>query len=134
MMMLKRFNPSKIAPPNSPSYHHGVLVPPNARWLSVAGQVGKGPDGKVPPSFEAQCANVWDNILAVLAEGGMGPEDIVKVTTFLTRKEDIPASRTVRDKKLGDIAKIAPTSTLLIVAGLAAPEFLVEIEATAAKV
>jgi enamine deaminase RidA (YjgF/YER057c/UK114 family) len=130
MTMLKRFNPSKIAAPNSASYHHGVEVPPNARWLSVAGQVGKGPDGKVPPSFEAQCGHVWDNILAVLAEAGMGPQDIVKVTTFLTRKEDIAASRTVRDKKLG---AIAPTSTLLIVAGLAAPEFLVEIEATAAK-
>jgi len=129
--MLKRFNPKKIAPPNSPSYHHGIEVPPNARWLSVAGQVGKGPDGKVPPSFEAQCENVWDNILAVLAEAGMGPQDIVKVTTFLTRKEDIAASRTVRDKKLGNIA---PTSTLLVIAGLAAPEFLVEIEATAAKV
>jgi len=128
--MLKRFNPSKIAPPNSPSYHHGVEVPPNARWLSVAGQVGKGPDGTVPPSFEKQCEHVWDNILAVLAESGMGPQDIVKVTTFLTRKEDIGASRTVRDKKLGTIA---PTSTLLIVAGLAAPEFLVEIEAIAAK-
>jgi len=129
--MLKRFNPKKIAPPNSPSYHHGIEVPPNARWLSVAGQVGKDPDGKVPPSFEAQCENVWDNILAVLAEAGMGPQDIVKVTTFLTRKEDIAASRTVRDKKLGNIA---PTSTLLVIAGLAAPEFLVEIEATAAKV
>ncbi len=129
--MLKRFNPKKIAAPNSARYHHGVEVPPNARWLSVAGQVGKAPDGMVPPSFEKQCEHVWDNILAVLAEAGMGPGDIVKVTTFLTRKEDIGASRTVRDKKLG---AIAPTSTLLIVAGLASPDFLVEIEATAAKI
>jgi 2-iminobutanoate/2-iminopropanoate deaminase len=128
--MLKRFNPKKIAPPNSPSYHHGVEASPNMRWLTVAGQVGKGPDGKVPASFEQQCANCWDNILAILAESGMGPQDLVKVTTFLTRKEDIPASRTVREKKLGSVA---PASTLLVIAGLATPEFLVEIEATAAK-
>ena len=128
--MLKRFNPKKIAPPNSPSYHHGVEATPNMRWLTVAGQVGKGPDGKVPPSFEQQCEHVWDNILAILADSGMGPQDLVKVTTFLTRKEDIAASRTVREKKLG---AVAPASTLLVIAGLATPEFLVEIEATAAK-
>jgi enamine deaminase RidA (YjgF/YER057c/UK114 family) len=130
MTMLKRFNPSKIAAPNSPSYHHGVEAAPNMRWLTVAGQVGKAPDGTIPNSFEKQAEHIWDNILAVLAESGMGPEDLVKVTTFLTRKEDIPASRTVRDRKLGSIA---PASTLLIVSGLASPDFLLEIEATAAK-
>lgn len=131
--MLRRFNPASIAPPNSPTYHHGVEAAPGLRWLHIAGQIGRAKDGTVPPSFEAQCEIIWDNILAVLKEGGMGVEDLVKVTTFLTRKEDIPASRVVRDRKLGNIGPIAPATTLLIVAGLAAPDFLLEIEATAAK-
>ena len=130
-MPLKRFNPKKIAPPNSPTYHHGVEASPNMRWLTVAGQIGRGPDGKTPASFEAQCEIVWDNILATLAESGMGPEDLVKTTTFLTRKEDIAASREVRIKKIGSAPACA--TTLLIISALAAPEFLVEIEATAAK-
>ena len=131
-MPLKRFNPKKIAPPNSPTYHHGVEASPNMRWLTIAGQIGRGPDGKTPASFEEQCANCWDNILAILAEAGMGPQDLVKVTTFLTRREDIPASRAVREKKV-PAGPTAPATTLLVIAGLAAPEFLVEIEVTAAK-
>ncbi|MBI3515116.1 MAG: RidA family protein [Proteobacteria bacterium] len=130
-MPLKRFNPKKIAPPNSPTYHHGIEATPNMRWLTIAGQIGRGPDGKTPASFEAQCEIAWDNILAILAESGMGPQDLVKTTTFLTRKEDIVASRNVRVKKLGDAPACA--STLLVISALAAPEFLVEIEATAAK-
>jgi enamine deaminase RidA (YjgF/YER057c/UK114 family) len=129
-MPLKRFNPKTIAPPNSPTYHHGVEATPNMRWLTISGQIGRGPDGKTPASFEAQCEIVWDNILATLADSGMGPQDLVKTTTFLTRKDDIPASRTVRAKKLGDVAC---ATTLLVISALAAPEFLVEIEATAAK-
>jgi enamine deaminase RidA (YjgF/YER057c/UK114 family) len=129
--MLKRLNPKKIAPPNSPTYHHGIEATPNMRWLTISGQIGRGPDGKTPAAFEAQCEIVWDNILAILAESGMGPQDLVKTTTFLTRKEDIGASRNIRGKKLGDAPACA--STLLVISALAAPEFLVEIEATAAK-
>jgi 2-iminobutanoate/2-iminopropanoate deaminase len=130
MTMLKRLDPKKIAPPNSPTYHHGIEASPNMRWLTISGQIGRGPDGKTPPSFEAQCEIVWDNILAILAESGMGPQDLVKTTTCLTRKEDIAASRDIRVKKLGTVAC---ASTLLVISALAAPEFLVEIEATAAK-
>ena len=116
-MPLKRFNPKKIAPPNSPAYHHGIEVTSNMRWLVLAGQVGKNPDGSVPPSFEKQCENCWDNIFAILAEGGMG-------------REDIPANRAIREKKMGSIA---PASTLLVISGLATPEFLIEIDVLAAK-
>lgn len=129
-MPLKRFNPKKIAPPNSPSYHHGIEVTPNMRWLVLAGQVGKNPDGTVPPSFEKQCENCWDNIFAILAEGGMGREDVVRLTVYLTRREDIPVNRAIREKKMGSIA---PASTLLVIAGLATPEFLIEIDVLAAK-
>jgi enamine deaminase RidA (YjgF/YER057c/UK114 family) len=129
-MPLKRFNPKKIAPPNSPSYHHGIEITPNMRWLVLAGQVGKNPDGTVPPSFEKQCENVWDNIFSILEEGGMGREDIVKLTVYLTRREDAQANRDIRAKKMGSVA---PASTFLLVAGLAQPEFLIEIDVVAAK-
>jgi hypothetical protein len=56
--------------------------------------------------------------------------DIVKVNQFLTRTADIAASREIRDEMLDGHA---PTSTLLIVAGLAHPALLVEIEVIAAK-
>ena len=55
--------------------------------------------------------------------------DLVKVTVFLTRAEDTPLYRQVRDRMLEGAE---PASTLLIVKGLASPDFLVEIEAIAA--
>jgi enamine deaminase RidA (YjgF/YER057c/UK114 family) len=55
----------------------------------------------------------------------------VKFTTYLTDARFIGEYREARSKIIGD--DVQPTSTLLIVAGLAAPQFLVEIEAWAAK-
>ncbi len=105
-------------------------APPNARWLHVAGQIGVRPDGSVPATIEEQTEVVWQNILAVLADAGMGIGDVVKITSFLTRFENFPKFAQVRAKYLGSHR---PASTLLVISSLARPEFLVEVEAIAAK-
>jgi 2-iminobutanoate/2-iminopropanoate deaminase len=127
--MLKLFNPKATAAPNG-VYSHGVLVPANARWLYLSGQTGTRPDRSVPAGVEEQTEVVWQNILAVLAEGGMAVTDIVKITSFLTRAEDYAKFAPVRAKYLGSHR---PASTLLVVSALARPEFLVEVEVVAAK-
>ena len=71
------------------------------------------------------------NIGQVLKSAGMGFGDIVKVTTFLTDSRFIVPFRAVRDRFFP--APPYPASTLLIVAGLADPGMLVEIEVVAAK-
>ena len=128
--MFRKFNPKTIAPPAA-TYVHGLEVPPNARLLFVAGQTGMRPDGSVPGSIEEQSDQVWRNISAILAEGGMGIGDLVKVTSFVTKAENLKQYGAVRDKYLGDHR---PTTTLLVISGLARPEYLVEVEAIAAKV
>src|SRR5256886_4831061 len=127
--MLKVHNPRSIAAPVG-TYSHGIEVPPGARWLHVAGQIGVRPDGSVPASIEEQTETVWQNILAVLADAGMGIGDVVKITSFLTRHENFPKFAQVRAKFLGSHR---PASTLLVISSLARPEFLVEVEAVAAK-
>src|SRR6266481_7331968 len=127
--MLKVHNPRSIAAPIG-TYSHGIEVPPGARWLHVAGQIGVRPDGSVPATLEEQTEAVWQNILAVLADAGMGIGDVVKITSFLTRHENFPSFAQVRAKFLGSHR---PASTLLIISSLARPEFLVEVEAIAAK-
>jgi len=112
------------------SYSHAIEVPPNARWLYISGQVGIGPDGKVGQSIEQQAELVWQNLLAILESAGMGIEDLVKVNTYLTRTQDIQGSRNARTKVLGSFK---PASTLVVITALAAPEYLIEIEAHAAK-
>jgi len=126
---VKTYNPSTVAAPTGP-FSHGVEIPANARWLSLAGQVGVDPDGKVPPSFEAQAEQCWRNIKAILAAAGMGVENLVKTTHFLTRAEDVATYGKVRARHLGEAR---PASTLLVISALARPGLLVEVEAVAAK-
>ena len=127
--MLKIHNPKSVSAPIG-TYSHGIEAPPNARWLHVAGQIGVRPDGSVPATIEEQTEVVWQNILAVLADAGMGIGDVVKITSFLTRFENFPKFAQVRAKYLGSHR---PASTLLVISSLARPEFLVEVEAIAAK-
>ena len=127
--MNRILNPATVAPPVG-KYSHAIEVPPDARWLTISGQVGAAPDGTVPADIQGQAANCWRNILSILADAGMAVGDLVKVTVFLTREQDIPAYREARDRALGDAR---PASTLLVVSKLASPSFLVEVEATAAK-
>lgn len=126
--MLKRHKPSTIAAPFS-RYSHGVEGPGSARWLHISGQVGVAADGQLAQGAEAQMEQAWHNIFAILDSAGMTRQDLVKVTVYLTRTEDIGRYRDVRDRMLEGAE---PASTLLIVAGLASPDWLVEIDAVAA--
>ncbi len=127
--MLTRHNPDAIAPTFS-AYSHGVEVAPGARWLHISGQVGVLPDGGLADGPVGQMEQTWSNVLAVLADASMGPHDLVKVTCFITRAEDVGLFRQVRDSLLEGAQ---PASTLVIVSGLASPDWLVEIEAIAAS-
>ena len=129
-MMIKLYNPENAPKPVSPTYSQVAEVGPGLTTLHISGQVGVDRSGNVLQGAEAQLDQIWRNILAILQSQGMGPEHIVKVNTFLTRKEDIAASRQARQRALGDAR---PASTLLVVAGLASPDYLAEIEAIAAK-
>ena len=131
MAMHRRWNPEGIAPPAS-RYSHAVLTEGAGRWLHLSGQLGLRPDGSLPDGVAAQLDQAFANIGTALADAGMGLEDLVKLTVYLTdgSPEAVSAYRTRRDAWLGDAP--APAATLLIVSGLAAPQFLVEIDAIAA--
>jgi 2-iminobutanoate/2-iminopropanoate deaminase len=126
--MNKAFSPATVAAPTG--YSHGVELGAGARIVYVAGQVGTAPDGSIAKDIRGQATQAWKNIENVLAAAGMELKDIVKVTAFLTRKEDIAGYREVRGRALGDLK---PASTLLVIAGLAREDFLFEVECVAAK-
>lgn len=112
------------------TYSDGVAVSGDAKWVFVSGTPGMMPDGTYPQGVTAQAEQAWKNVLAILAEAGMGVKDLVKVTHYLIRQEDIKDYVAVRARYLGDAR---PASMLLVVPGLVKPEILVEIEAYAAK-
>ena len=112
------------------TYSDAVLVEPNARWLFISGTPGLKSDDSVPEGITAQAEQAWINVLAILERGGMGVRDLVKVVHYLLRPEDIKPYVAVRAKFLGDAR---PASMLMVVPALVRPEFVVEIEAYAAK-
>ena len=126
-MALSFSNPAGVHAPGS-RYSHAALVEGPGRRLLISGQVGIAPDGTVAPSGRDQIAQALANLGAVLAAHGMGPANIAKMGVFLTDRALIAAWREERAKLLG---QLAPASTLLIVAGLADPRFVFEVEAEA---
>lgn len=122
-------NPSTVRRPFG-NYNHGLLVPEGARLLVTSGQLGIGVDDVVPSSAEEQAVLCFDAIGAILAEGGMGFEDVIRIAGFVTKREDFAVYMAVRDRYT---KKPLPVSTLIIVSGFTRPEFLVEVEVTAAK-
>ena len=123
-------NPNTVHKPLG-KYHHTVMIPDNSEWLAIAGQVGMDSDGKTASNVREQSEQAFRNIVACLEANGMGKEDLVKLTVYLTDARFVADYRTARSAVLGD--EIQPTSTLVIVSGLATPDFLVEVEAWAAK-
>lgn len=126
---MKTHNPAKSAQPSGP-YSLGVEIPAGQRLLFVAGQVPVAADDSTPAGIKAQSEQVWRNIINVLESAGMGVENLVKVNHYLTKPENIPGYGEVRSRMLG---AARPASTMVVVASLVKPEWLVEVEAVAAK-
>ena len=121
-----RSNPPAVRAPTG--YTHAIGISGAERRLIISGQVGVALDGAVPSSGEGQIAQAFANLRAVLAANGMGVANIVKTTAFLTDRGLLAAYRQSRGAVFGEHA---PASTLLFVAGLADPAWVVEIEAEA---
>ena len=126
--MIKRFNPDNVPAPRR--YSQGVAVDAGARWVHISGQVGVRLDGSIVETAEGQIEQAFANLLNMLAADDLTPADLVKLTVLLTQPGDVDAYRTIRDRMLGGAE---PASTLIIVAGLAHPDMVFEVEAIAAQ-
>src|SRR5207245_5422613 len=99
-------------------------------WTVTAGTPGLALDGSLPKDITGQAELAWTHIVTMLERAEMTVRDLVKVTHYLLRASDIPAYVKVRARFLGDAR---PASMLLVVPQLVRPEFLLEVEAFAAR-
>jgi 2-iminobutanoate/2-iminopropanoate deaminase len=123
-------NPGGIMPPFNNAYSHGVVIPPNARVLHTAGQIGARQDGTVSTDIAEQAEQLWQNLLAIVRGAGMEVTDIVKLTAYVVGTENYPAYAAARVRHLGDHK---PASTAICVPALLKPEWLIEVELIAAR-
>jgi enamine deaminase RidA (YjgF/YER057c/UK114 family) len=127
--MNKQIVSPAISPPTS-FYSHAIEVPTRSRLLFVSGQISIAPDGSCAADFATQARQCWRNLTAVLAEADMILSDVVRIQAFITRAGDLAEYRSIRNEMVNSSR---PAHTLLVVAALGRPEWLVEIEAVAAK-
>jgi len=127
---MKMLSPPAIAPPFA-AYAHGVEVPAGKRLVVTSGQLALAADGTVPEGAEAQARLCLANCAAILAEAGMGPQDVIRISTFVTGRDHMAGYIRARDAWLAGLVRL-PASTLVIVSGFTRQEFLVEVEVTAA--
>lgn len=123
--------PPSLRPPFG-RYAHGTQVPAGAEWVFTSGQLPVRADDTVPEGALDQARLCIANCAAILAEGGMGPSDVVRIAAFVTDRAHMAPYMAARDEWLAGVARL-PASTLVIVTGFTRPEFLVEVEMTAAR-
>jgi enamine deaminase RidA (YjgF/YER057c/UK114 family) len=111
-------------------YAHSREARAGTRLLFISGQVGVAPDGSLAPDFGLQTEQAMTNVETLLAQARMTPADVVKLTYFVTSAADLPALGTIRRDRWSQAEP--PAVTVLVVASLARPEWLIEIEAIAA--
>jgi len=128
MAQIVRHNPASVHAPSS-GYSMGLELGQHRRLLFISGQVPENSDGNVPEGFEAQCEQAWRNVIEVLTAAGLGVEHLVKITTFLTDRNQVVANRAIRRRML---AEHEPASTVMI-AQTVDGKWLLEIEAIAAE-
>lgn len=127
-MPVERIQPPGLTHPSSPpSFTHVVRA---GSTVYIAGQVARDAQGRLigVGDVSAQIGQVFENLRTALASVGGDLGSLVKLTIYLTDARYRNNFREVSGRYLRDNL---PASTLLIVAGLAQPEYLVEIEAIA---
>jgi len=114
-----------------PIYSQAVKITGAQTMLYIAGQVAY--DAKGNPAhvgdFKAQARAVLQALKAQVEAGGGTMTSIVKVTTYLTDIRHRADYAPIREEFFG---KKMPAHTLIGVAALALPEYLIEVEAVAA--
>lgn len=116
----------------NPAYSH-VAVSSGARTIYIAGQVSTDEKGAIVGAGDlgTQTTQVMRNIGLCLAAAGAGYEHVVKITTYVVnyKPEDRAVIGKARTSFFAD--RPPPASTLVGVSALAAPEWMIEIEAVA---
>jgi len=113
-------------------YTNGICAA--GTMVVLAGQIGWNPSTGLfeTDDFAAQVRQTLANIVQLLEEAGAAPEDLVRLTWFVTdRDEYVRAHREIGAAYRATIGSHYPPMSVVIVAGLLEPRAKVEIEATA---
>lgn len=116
--------------PRPKGYANGIVA--RGEMVFLAGIVGWDTSEKFPQGLVAQFRQALTNIVALLAEAGAGPEHVVRMTWYITSRDDYLAN----GREIGAVyreimGKNFPVMAVVQVVALVEAEAEVEIEVTA---
>jgi enamine deaminase RidA (YjgF/YER057c/UK114 family) len=120
-------NPTDGVYPATPDYVHALEVEGASRQLFVSGTMGLDVSGEPPETIDEQLHLIWNNIRSILGAADMTTDNIVRVTSYLTRPEYAEKNQNARLKALGQ--RRVPTTAIVV--QTLSPSWLVEIEVIA---
>jgi enamine deaminase RidA (YjgF/YER057c/UK114 family) len=106
-------------------YSRAVRV---ASTVAVAGTAPVWPDGHVDPDPAVQARRCWEIVRAALEELGAALTDVVRTRMYVVGADVSDAVGLAHGEVFG---AIRPASTMVVVAGLLDPRWMVEVEADA---
>ncbi len=127
-MYITPINPAHEIYPATANYVHAMQVTAPTRWLFISGTMGLANDSRAAATLDGQLALIWHNIRRILQEAEMAPDNIVRVTSYLTDAAYAEANQNAREVALGH----RPVATTAVIVGTLNSDWLVEVEAIAA--
>jgi enamine deaminase RidA (YjgF/YER057c/UK114 family) len=128
-MALELINPDELPTPDS---YTQVVAATGSRLVFVAGQAADDIHGKLvaPGNLAVQARQAFANVGRALAAAGAGPEQVARITIYVVdhRSEYLPEFSRARIAVFGDHK---PADTIVGVATLAEPGYVIEVEAIA---
>lgn len=116
--------------PRPKGYANGVLA--EGRVVVTGGVVGWTAEGTFPATFVEQARQTFENIVAILAEAGAGPEHLVRLTWYVTDMDEyLAAPRELGAAYRSVFGLSFPAMAAVQVVRLVEPAAKLEIEATA---
>ncbi|WP_116811030.1 RidA family protein [Steroidobacter cummioxidans] len=116
--------------PRPKGYANGIAA--EGRQIFVAGQIGWDEQQKFAVGLAAQVRQTLQNIVAVLAEAGAGPEHIVRLTWYVTSRDEYYAELAQIGQAYREVlGRNFPVMAVVQVVALMEAQAKVEIEATA---
>jgi enamine deaminase RidA (YjgF/YER057c/UK114 family) len=96
--------------------------------VAVSGTAPGWPDGHVDPDPAVQARRCWEIVAAALTEVGAVVGDVIRTRMYVVRADVAEAVGTVH----GEVFRtVRPATTMVVVAGLLDPRWVVEVEADA---
>jgi enamine deaminase RidA (YjgF/YER057c/UK114 family) len=127
---VQHLNPATLA--KNPAFSQAVVVTNPAKTIYVGGQDAVDASGQIigKGDITAQAEQVFTNLEAVLTASGAGLENVIKWNILIVQGQSLQAGFEVFQRVWGRRPN-PPAITVMLVAGLAHPDFLIEMDAIA---